>query len=179
MAMMAIFFIALAALAVIHFIYEAILAPSLRFELRLKLFALRDEIRILKLQHPDSLSDEVFRDLQSSLNATISRLKLIDLRILKTAYDSFEHDEKLRKRAEQRDELINACPIPEVRAIRQRQIWLVGYALLINSGGWVPYLVPVLISLFCAGRVMVQIRAVFALPENEINKIVPDLMVPA
>lgn len=175
--MMEFLFLALAALAAIHFIYEAIIAPSLRFELRLKLFALRDELRILKLTHSESLSDELFDDLQSSLNATISRLNLIDLRILKTAYESFGHDEKLRKMAEQRDELIRSCPISEVQKIRQRQISFVARAMLINSGGWFPYLVPIVVSIFCSGRVTAQIRAVFALPEKDINKIVPDLIV--
>lgn len=179
MAMMAIFFIALVALAAYHFIYEAIIAPSLRFEMRLKLFALRDELRTLRLQHPESISDEIFQDLQSSLNATISRLGLIDLRMLITAHELFEHDEKLQKRAEQRDELIRSCPIPQVGAIRQRQLDLVGWALAINGGGWLPYLFPVIVSRFCESRVRAQVRNVFALPENDINKIVPDLMVPA
>lgn len=179
MTMMSTFFIALAALAAIHFIYESILAPSLRFELRLKLFALRDELRILKQKHAEAVSDEIFRDLQGSLNATISRLNLIDVTILKTAHERFENDEKLRRKSERFDQLISDCAVPEVETIRQKHLKLIGRALLINTGGWFVYLIPIFIAIFYAGRVMAQLKPVFALPENDINKIVPDPIVAA
>jgi hypothetical protein len=174
---MAIIFIVLVALAFIHFVLEAILAPWLRFELRLQLFALRDDLRKLKREYGNTLSDEVFRDLQSSINATIARLNRIDLRLLKIAHDAFEHDHKLREHAERREALLRDCPILEVQEIRQRHYNLIGFALAVNSCGWFPYFIPILIGAICAKGAIAQIRKVFALPENEINKLAPDLLV--
>lgn len=174
---MSIFFLILVALAGFHFFYEGVIAPSLRFELRLKLFALRDEIRELKLKYGDELGDEVFRYLQSSINATIGRLSLIDLRLLIRAHEAFEHDEKLSARAERVERMLRECPIAEVQEIRTRQLQLVGYALAVNSGGWSPYLIPVVIGKLSARSAKAQVRRVFELPENDINKIVPDPLV--
>ena len=179
MVLMTTLFFVLVALTAIHCVYESILAPSLRFELRLKLFELRDELRSLKLEYRESLSDEIFHNLQNSLNATISRLGLIDLRILKTAHERFKQDENLRKRSERFDALIRNCPIPEVETIRQRHLKLIGKALLTNSGGWFAYLVPIFVAFLFADRIMAQIRAIFALPAKDIKKIVPDLIVSA
>jgi hypothetical protein len=47
----------LISLAALHFVYESILAPSLRLSLRFTLFALRDEVRQLKIDCASSLSD--------------------------------------------------------------------------------------------------------------------------
>lgn len=133
------------------------------------------ELRILKQKHADTVSDEIFGDLQGSLNATLSRLNLINVTILKTAHERFESDEKLRKKSARFDQLISGCAVPEVETIRQRHLRIIGRALLINSGGSFIYLIPIFIAIFYAGRVMAQIKAVFALPENDINKIVPTL----
>jgi len=51
--------IVLAGLAVYHFVYEGILAPSFRLKLRFELFELRDELRKLKISHAEDLRDEI------------------------------------------------------------------------------------------------------------------------
>jgi hypothetical protein len=45
-------------LALAHFIYESILAPSWRLSLRFRLFSLRDEVRALEADCRDGLDDE-------------------------------------------------------------------------------------------------------------------------
>ncbi len=177
---MAIFFLILAGLALLNLVYEGIVAPTLRFNLRLKLFALRDELRELKIERGDEIHDDLFRDLQGSLNATINRLARIDLLLLKTAYNAFEHDDSLRRFAEQREAMLEACPVGEVKRIRDKQLAVVGCALAVNSGGWIPYLIPVVVGLVFAGSAMAIIKKLFSLPENDIDKIAPsDHLAPA
>ncbi|MGH8330614.1 MAG: hypothetical protein ACRER3_22985, partial [Pseudomonas fluorescens] len=55
-------------LAFVHFVFESILAPSFRLKLRFEIFALRDELRLLKIECESSLHDKHFEYLQSSLN---------------------------------------------------------------------------------------------------------------
>ena len=64
----------LLALAVFHFVYESILAPSLRLSLRFRLFALRDEARQLKIECVDSLNDAHCVFLQASINRDFKRI---------------------------------------------------------------------------------------------------------
>lgn len=170
---LSLFFIILAALAFTHLWYESILAPSLRFRLRFKLFALRDELRELKIKRSDDLCDEVFSDLQSSMNGALMRLNLIDLRLLKTAREAFERDEKLRKRVERRIAMMEACPLEDVRIITIKYFRILDRALAINSGGWVPYLIPVVFGFIFADKAKSLVKEVFSLSENDLNRIVP------
>jgi hypothetical protein len=57
---MTIAIIVLMALAVFHFVYESIWAPSFRLSLRFRLFVMRDEVRQLKIECAETLGDEHF-----------------------------------------------------------------------------------------------------------------------
>jgi hypothetical protein len=160
-------------LALTHFVYEGIIAPSLRAALRLKLFALRDRLRLLKMQQGEHLSDEVFLDLQSSINFAVARLKQIDLRLLKHLNDVLESDEKLRKRVERRIAMFEACPIEELHQIRRGYFDALDNVVLMNSAGWFPYFVPVFIGFLLKDSIQAVVKKVFSLPDNEIEKIAP------
>lgn len=162
-----------AVLALTHFIYEGILAPSLRASCRLKLFALRDRLRNLKMKDGDRLSDEVFFDLQSSINFSVGRLRQVDLRLVRSANAAFERDEKLRKRVERRIAMFEACPIPELHQIIAEYFNVLDDVVLINSGAWLPYLFPAFMAFVLKEKVQRAVKNVFVLPDNEIEKIAP------
>jgi hypothetical protein len=170
---------ALVVLTLIHFIYEGILAPSFRATLRLNLFALRDRLRKLKMEKQDELSDEVFRELQDSINFAAVRLNQIDLRLLKNARDAFERDEKLRRRVERRIAMIEACPVAELHEIRREYFEVLDNALATNMGGWFPYLVPIIIGFILKDSAQNLVKKVFSLSDNDIDKIAPPDLVPA
>lgn len=171
--MMVIFFLILVILTFIHFFYEGILAPSLRYSLRLKLFALRDDLRDLKIDRQEELTDEVFCDLQDAINGAIMRVNQIDLSLLKAAHEAIEHDEKLRKRLQARIAMFEACPLEDVKVIRHRCFELLDQALAINSGGLFPYLIPIIIGFLFADKARSLVVSVFSLPENDLDRIVP------
>lgn len=162
-----------AAIALTHFVYEGILAPSFRASYRLKLFALRDRLRKLKMEERENLSDEVFFDLQSSINFAVGRLQQIDLHLVKNATDAFERDEKLREQVKQRVAMFEACPIPELHHIRLEYFNALDNVVLVNSGAWIPYLIPVVVGFALKTSVQSAIKNVFSLPDNEIAKIAP------
>jgi hypothetical protein len=162
-----------AALALTHFVYEGILAPSFRASYRLQLFALRDRLRKLKWEQQDKLSDEVFFDLQSSINFAVVRLNQIDLHLIKNAKRAFERDEKLRKQVERRIAMFDACPVEELHRIRFEYFDALDNVVMVNSGGWTPYLIPVVIGFVLKESVQSAIKNVFSLPDNEIEKIAP------
>jgi hypothetical protein len=66
-------------LTLAHFIYESIVAPSLRLKIRYDLFALRDELRFLKIKRGSSLDDKHYVYLQDSINTMISHLARYDI----------------------------------------------------------------------------------------------------
>src|ERR1035441_10315344 len=67
--------------ALLHFIWEGILAPSLRHNIRLDLFALRDNLRRLKINNPE-LPNDAFNTVQDGLNGAIKHLSDIDIPLL-------------------------------------------------------------------------------------------------
>ena len=96
--------IILAVLAFSHFVYEALVAPTIRTRLRFELFRLRDELRWVRLTKRDQLDENVFRDLENGLNTAIRNIDRIDMPLLLTLEKAFETDEEFRHIVEARIE---------------------------------------------------------------------------
>jgi hypothetical protein len=171
--MIAIILIALAGLTLVYFIYEGIVAPSLRAVSRLQLFALRDRLRKLKMERRD-LSDEVFCDLQSSINFATAHVNQIDLRLIRNARKAFERDAELREYVARRVAMFDACPIEELHLIREDYFEALDWVLFVYSAGLFPYLIPIVIGFSIKDSLQNTVKNVFSLPDNEINKIAPE-----
>ena len=111
------FFMALA-----HFIYESILAPSWRLSLRFKLFALRDEVRALKAECRNLLNDEHYACLQDSINTMITMLYRYDVAAIAAAEFRYRSDPEFRRRVEARSTILDACDVPQAQSIRRRSV---------------------------------------------------------
>lgn len=170
---MTILLYALIVFAAFHFIYEGIIAPSLRFNLRFKLFGLRDDLRRLKVGKGGELSDEVFNVMQGVINNTITLLHRTNLDLIVRAEIDLEEDAALRKRVQKRRELLDACPLEEVQRIRKEAGTAMYRAVLINSGGWFVYIVPVFVLIGCASRVQSFVKASLTMPEYEVDRLTP------
>jgi len=128
----------LLALAVFHFVYESIVAPSLRLSLRLRLFVLRDEVEQLKTECVDSESVDskkgsYYEFLQDSINGLISRLHRVDVASLLGVEFQCRKDPDFLAQAQKRARILDDCPVPRVREIRKQTLRIAGEALIINS----------------------------------------------
>ncbi|MDT7809819.1 MAG: hypothetical protein QOJ70_3632 [Acidobacteriota bacterium] len=168
---MTILLYALIVFAAFHFIYEGIIAPSLRFNLRFKLFGLRDDLRRLKVVEGDEFSDEVFNVMQGVINNTITLLHRTNLDLIVRAEIDLQENAALRKRVQKRRELLDACPLEEVQRIRKEAGAAMFRAVVINSGGWFVYIVPFFVLLGCASRVQAFVKAALTLPEYEVSRL--------
>jgi hypothetical protein len=170
-------------LAVVHFVYEAILAPSFRLQLRFKLFALRDELRRFKIEERPALrDDDVYRMLQGSINNGLSLLHRTDLATVLRADRRLKEDPQLNKILQKRLRL-QASLDGEAKAIHSRIVKLFGLALLVNNGVWILYLLPIAVVVAIALAVFDLTSQVFSyvlgiseiiyVPENRIEEILP------
>lgn len=175
---MAYFFIALFVFALYHFIYEAILAPSLRLDLRFEAFILRDELRNLKINNAEALHDRHFNYLQDSINTLIAMLARFDLATISQIENEIKRDPELQKRAELRLAALDDCEFPEAKRIRRASIAIASKALAVNSGGWLIYVVPgfmaiaIYLGLSSWRR---RIKAVISISEVDMMKVAPPL----
>ena len=163
----------LAAFSILHFIYEAILLPALRLELRFRLFALRDELRQLKYSEPDRLGDTLFRYLQSAINNGISMMHRLDIQTLESAYQSVENNPHLKSVVEKRTALIDASDLEEVQSIHKKTIQLMTTAFLVNSGAWFVYVLPIVFAIMLIGKLKEFSNKLGFMSEQELRRIFP------
>lgn len=166
--------------AVLHFVYESIVAPSFRLELRFELFKLRDEARFLKIEslrvdsgRPEFV-EQHFCDLQDSINALICILYRFDLVTVCAISEEIDRDAGLKQRVEIRSRILDDCVLPEVMAIRSKQFRLAATALAVNSGPMLIWLaVPT--SLFSGYKaVRNKIKNSLTVPGADLKRFIPE-----
>jgi hypothetical protein len=165
----------LVSLATIHFVYESIIAPSLRLSIRYDLFALRDQLRSLKIEHADQLDDKHFHYLQDSINSIILALPRIDAMTIAHVKNAIEKDAALKERLIARQKILDDCTIPELRGIRKKSIELSVVALGVNSGMWAIYVIPAMAVGGIYKSIERRIKALISLSEIDLQKIAPEV----
>ena len=151
-------------LAGFHFIYDGIIAPNFRMQLRYKLFELRDRLIKLKIDNREELKDQVFDSLNHSINSAIHYLPHFSLFLVKVAHDEMGSSQVLRDEIEKKVALINSCKMDEVQEISQLRDFYFFTGFLINSGGWLPVLIPIAVILYLSlkvGLMASKIKKVF------------------
>ncbi|WP_116808358.1 hypothetical protein [Steroidobacter cummioxidans] len=166
----------LVAVAILQFVYESIIAPSLRLELRFELFKLRDEVRLLKIDSSGAgngveFAELHFYELQDSINSLISLLFRFDLATVSAISAEIERDAELKRRVVERSRILDDCALPEILAIRGEQFRIATKALVVNSG-------PVLIWLVLPALLFVGYRALrnkvkdsLTVPETDLKRL--------
>ena len=162
-------------LVVYHFVFESIVAPSWRLSIRYRLFALRDELRMLKIEHGDKLDNKHFHHLQDSINSIIYLLPKIEVTMVAHIKQSIDRDVELKKRLEARQKILDDCAFPLMVDIRQRSINLTIEALAANSAGWWIYFVPFLWLAGVYKSIERRIRSLVSLSNPDMKKIAPEL----
>ena len=160
-------------LALAHFIYESILAPSWRLNLRYKLFTLRDELRALRGDRDVRLDEEHYLHLQDSINTMIAMLHRYDVVSIVFAELRYRRDPEFRKRVEVRATILDDCNAPQAQSIRRRSVDLIARAIALNSGMFCVPLYPfALMGMgFCTLRR--SLRKFAALSGRELKSIAP------
>ncbi len=166
--------IVLLALAVFHFAYESILAPSLRLSLRFRLLVLRDEVRQLKLERVESLHDEHFAFLQDSINGLTSRLHHVDMASLVSVELESRRDPTFLEQARERARMLDDCTVLRVREIRKQTLKIAAEALVVNSGAWVVlFFAPWIVASIGYSEAKRRFRVLASLNSREFKRISP------
>lgn len=161
--------LALLFLSVLHFVYEMIVASSLRSAARLRLFALRDELRALKAR--GELEGPQFRDLQDSLNALINSLDAVNLRLLLRWERLLQQDAAFRARVEARLKAADAGSSPAADRIRTQSVHIALEVLAINCAGGLLYLAPLVFVLRGFSRIKDLVRSLASIPEADWSRV--------
>ncbi len=133
--------------AVIHYLYESILLPTIRVQQRFNLFKLRDELRTLMIEQKSTLNPVMYQYLQSSINGTISSLHKIDLLGIYNYYIAEREHPEITEKVRIRQEEMENYQNDSFQSLRKKQIEIVKVTLFANMGLFCFLMIP--IALLC------------------------------
>lgn len=168
-------------LAIIHFVYESILLPSIRLRLRFRMFALRDDLRSLACEKTDELDSKVYEQMQDSINTALAFLYRIDVRSIYEVAQLLKSDTSLKERAGKRAHEIENYPMEELQNIRRKCLTVFALALFANSAIFFLYLgIPLILIAFImfifnrlnevVAKLNIIFKSVICAPEKEIER---------
>ena len=123
-----------------HMFWQSVYLPSKHWEYRIELFRLRDELRSLSIQPDKRLDPEIFRCMQSGMNSMLKIIPFLDIRLLNRVLKAIRADDDLKKRIEERIQILDECDIPEFQEIRKQTSQLHCRILFLNSIAKNPFL---------------------------------------
>jgi hypothetical protein len=135
-------------LAILHFVYEGIILPSVRLHLRFRTFELRDRLRALSHDEGEQLDPKIYHFVHDALNGTLRFLYQIDIRIAWDFRRMLRDDPTLGKRIEKRYRQLEVCSVQEVHAIQKEHSRILACALIANSAGFFLMMSPFIALLF-------------------------------
>lgn len=153
--------------AILHFVYESIIAPSLRFALRLELLRLRDEVALLRIEH-------LRPELQDSINSLIGLLCRFDLVTVRAISEEIDRNAGLKQRVEARSRILDDCVLPEVLAIRSKQFRIAAKALAVNSGPMLVWLALPALLFVGYNAVRNKIKDSLTVPGTDLRRFLGD-----
>lgn len=160
-------------LGIWHFFYESIIASSLRHGLRYKFFSLRDELRALKISGFESKSDNsVYEILDHAMCDIINSMSFITIGNYFLLKKDYAKDKEYKKDAEHVSKLISEVKEKKLIQIDNRLRKLSSRALLINNGGWIPYLFPVILVLIVIILIFSQLHGIIKVINNISTRLV-------
>ncbi|MCY4524944.1 MAG: hypothetical protein OXB84_09400 [Halobacteriovoraceae bacterium] len=167
--------VSLVLLAIIHFIYDGIIAPTIRFHLRNDLFSLRDRIRRLIIEGNLSNSDnETILFVDNSISFFLNKLSSLSLRTYYVARKEIIQNEELRKIIEKRLNSTRQLQNYEVQDIFAKAIMIVEKAFIFNSGILLllVILIPMIIGLILVKKFKKHISALVMIPTKMANRFI-------
>lgn len=160
--------IALGIAAAWHAIIEVIVLPTVRQTVRFKLFALRDQLRALKAEHPDECEDEAFHMLDDSLSWRMDNLPRLAFRFVHDWTAKVKATPSLAKEVERRLAVLESCKLPDYVTIQSESNKLTLEAIAFNSIGWAIYLLPVVYAMTVWEKIATAARRVNVMPEDDV-----------
>lgn len=143
---MEIFIIIVFSMAIWHFVYENLIAPNLRLKIRHDLFVERDKLYAMKISaDTKGVDKKVIEIMDKNIHFMKVRMSELTLNSLFQFKKLYESDEKLREKIDNIELTINSSENNDIKNIDKKLSRIAMNALLINSAGWLIYLLPLIV----------------------------------
>lgn len=152
-------------LALWHFVVEGIIVPSARASIRLRLFALRDKLRRMRID--GAAKEEEFEEAQRVLNNMIRLAPSIDAFMLVQWEMKLKADKELAQRVERRRLDFESSASKDVKELVQKAYVIGAESVRMNSMGWIVYLIPIAIGVAIWSRIQREVTNMTTATERE------------
>jgi hypothetical protein len=149
--------------AVWHFVYQAILLPTIHASLRNRLFALRDELRSYHFENSSKRFARSYSVAQDGINNAINSMEVLGLDLQLRMAHRHATDEAFRARVDERRRILRESESPEIKEIVARANDALRQIFVLNSGGWMVYVVPVAVGVVFFRKIKATTKDLFAL----------------
>lgn len=155
-----------------HFIYEAILLPTIRQSLRFRLFRARDELRMLKFEFPHQVSDSAFEYLDQAITMQMNYQHRLTVGLVATCELEYQRNPELSKLLKERLAKIERCELPAFKKMEQQSLTCFVLALGANCLFlFAPFVVLILISRALQRRITSVLKPLSVLNESDLTKV--------
>lgn len=163
----------LAIASILHFIYESIIAPSLRMHLRNKLFELRDEARAIRAEGVSEEDEEAFWYTHDGINNLLDRLSWLTLHARISTMHTFRDDPELQALVKKRKAMLDSCKDQRIKDMFKRTSVIVEEAFIVNMGAWYIYLLPIVLLCVSLGSLKSLAGSLILTPDKKRDEILP------
>lgn len=170
---MAIFILFLLGAAFAHFIYDGILAPSIRCKLRNDLFDLRDQLRTAQISNQDPSATEAFDVVHAGINAYLNRLQGVTVSLRAKFYRLNKEDSGFRQEWHRRRRVVEDAKNQELERIKARANATIELAFLTNSAPLLAYLLPLALCLAQIFQLRRWSQALVAMKPSQTDRLIP------
>ena len=170
---MAILMITVLFIAIFHFVYDDIVLPSIRQHLRNKLYALRDELRWLKINGIDHADNAAFELVHDAINTFANRLPMLTISVRQSFEREIKHNTQLQHIIETRTKTIKSCRNSDIQRIYAEVNNILETVYIANAGGWFIYIVPLAILLGTIKHIAAICGEIALMPTHQMNKLIP------
>lgn len=170
---MKILFLFLFGMAVWHFVYEGIVAPTLRMHLRNRLFSLRDELRRI---NPNTLSGDdriAYWFVHNGINNFLNRLPNITIHALKKLERQYQSDAEGMAAINDHLKRVTEASNKDIVDIFGKTNRVIGEAMLVNAGATFIYVIPLAIVVMFARSIQVCVSRLIIAPPRDIERVMP------
>lgn len=156
-----------------HFIYEAIVLPSIRQHYRNRLFALRDRLRSIYINQKDAIDYEIFNLIHDSLSNFINRIHTLTISTEAEFVRMYNTDENFRKIIDKRRTMVDGCEHKELKRIVEQANAILKRSFIANAGAWFIYIIPIVLMAHFFQKISRTAKEIFVLSGNELDGLIP------
>lgn len=157
-----------------HFVYENIIAPSIRLHLRNRLFVLRDELRQARVDGIKTEDEKAFWFVHNGINNFLNRLPSITLERTMALSEECNKNESFKREL---DEHINAVVNSNDFRIRnafEKANSVIEASIITNMGGWFIYIIPVAIAISVMEKLSRLTAELIVTPAKDVERFLPN-----